>query len=337
MSYEFIDTAAAALTTTVVDSLSGGFLLDPFANSGSTDPAVSAPFLEEGATQADTLFLGEEPDVLILNSDDSNFKEDEDVIVVIGTRYSSGGGGGGGGSNFYVRDGYMYDTVDAPIDGNTPGSSEPVAPSDAPADELAIEITVTIDPVTPEQKVLIEKFKTAVENATNAIRALDDAERIKMNDGSFVTGYELKKLWALTDFVIHPDTKTYANGTTRGEADYNNGNPQISLNIGVVDGYEDHGAAGLDFMILHELGHLTAANRNFDRITSNPQSAVEEMANDIARAIAHDALIPILGPSSTITYGTETPRIFEIPADDGDTGGETGGGGGSGKVNDSPI
>lgn len=339
MSYEFIDTAAAALTTTVVDSMSNISMLEPAMNAKGTDYAGDMLFLEETTTHADMLFIGEEGDALNSSTQDSSVPQVDDPIIVIGTRDSGGGGGGGaGGASYaYYYGGYTYSTGEPAVDGNTPTPTEPVLLSAPPPDQSAIEIKVNIDPLTEAQKVLIEKFKVAVENATTAIRALDN-ELIQMKDGSIVLGSELKRLWALIDFVINPKGfNEYANGSTRGEADYMSGNPQVSFNIDIIDAYEDHGAAGLNFLLLHELGHSTSANRAFDGITSNPQIAVEEMANDIARAIAHDARIPILGAGPTITYSTEVPLVFGIPdgGDDDENGG--GGGGSGGEYDDQPI
>lgn len=53
MSYEFIDTAAAALATGVVGSLQGVSLLEPFTKTGNTGLGGDALFADEGSVHAD--------------------------------------------------------------------------------------------------------------------------------------------------------------------------------------------------------------------------------------------------------------------------------------------
>jgi hypothetical protein len=332
MSYEFIDTAALALTPGPLDPALGAMLGNDVAGGAQfLDPQRLAT-MSSGGT-GEILVPADDP---VLPDSDPMFSEggDDDSgepIVVTGRKLTNDSSTGGAtGGTVYYSENYTFTLSEPPLDSDSSNDSD-VTVVPAPADELVIEIRINVDPLTPEQEAVVQKFKTAVQDATKAIRGLADDERIQMSDGSVITGKELKELWAKTDFVINPDTKLYDNGTTRGEAAYNDGNPQISFNIGTVDGYEDSGAAGLNFMVLHELGHLTAANRAFDANTSNPQSAVEQMANDIARAIAYDANIPILGPGPAITYGTQTPLVFETPTGDG------GGGGGWGGEYDQPI
>jgi hypothetical protein len=165
--------------------------------------------------------------------------------------------------------------------------------------------------------VVIDAYKEAINRADKAIRALADDARIKLKDGSYVTGAHLKELWAKTDFVINPKDSSYLNGTERGEAKYNGGDPVISANIDLIADYGRHSQAGLNYLVLHEVGHLTSANRAFDYVDANPQHEVEQMANDIARAITHAGRISILAGTDPHTpwygYSTPDPLVFTVP------------------------
>lgn len=71
MSYEFVDTAAAALATGVVDSLHGVILLEPFTNAGSPGIGGDALFVDEGSVHADILFADDDLDVPSLNAEEN--------------------------------------------------------------------------------------------------------------------------------------------------------------------------------------------------------------------------------------------------------------------------
>ena len=205
--------------------------------------------------------------------------------------------------------------------------------SNVVADTDSIDVTVNIPPgdLTTEQKAAIEALKASVVAATAAINALPDTAKIVFPNGATITGAELKELWAKTDFVINPEGHQYLNGTDRGEADRSTS--QISFNLDkLVDYYRADDTphtdnAGTNFLVLHELGHLTAANTTFDENANNPQTAVERMANDIARAIAHSAGLDFLSASETIDFSTLEPMTFTEGSGHGGGGGDSGGNG----------
>ena len=86
------------------------------------------------------------------------------------------------------------------------------------------------------------------------------------------------------------------------------------MNIGTLEGYAALGEAGLNYAVLHEIGHLTAANRSYDAISANSQESVERMANDIGRAIANVqtlAFLPVTGQQAPAHgYSTTDPLVF---------------------------
>lgn len=76
-----------------------------------------------------------------------------------------------------------------------------------------------------------------------------------------------------------------------------------------IQEYAASGNAGMNYLVLHETGHLTKANRDFDLLDSNSPGSVEQMANDIARAIAHFAGIDKLA-NPGFGYSTPDPLQF---------------------------
>lgn len=116
---------------------------------------------------------------------------------------------------------------------------------------------------------------------------------MQLANGSLVTGAELKALWSRADFVLNENGNVYANGGILGESALNGGNPQISLNISTIVGY-DNNPGGMAYVIAHELGHLTAAGQ----AANNARSPDNEMiANDVARAISNlEGITPMVGP-----------------------------------------
>jgi hypothetical protein len=217
---------------------------------------------------------GTEPD------DDSN---KDDIIVtwtqhfmVPGYWYSNGGS----------SDGWLNDL---PPDGYYSGGGT-TAGSELP-DEAVIKIERTFDgPLSPLQSKALESLKIQIGRATEIVNSLPDTARVRLADGSVVTGAEMKALWAKVDFVINREGHTYANNTARGEANFRDGDPVISFNIDQVVTYYTTDK-GLSFLIAHELGHMTAAGRDFNRmvwadgvLTADENRLNEQIANDISRA-----------------------------------------------------
>lgn len=293
------------------------------------------------SSTAETPILFEPVDDLIdldpLSSEGEERDEGE-PIVVVGKRLQDeapASTAGTGSMTGYRRGDFFFTTGEQPVDADTPPT---VTTIDPPADEAAIEIKVNVDPLTPEQAVVVQKFVASVKTALAAIKALDDDQKIRMNDGRVITGAELKDIVSRLDFVINPTGYDgYNNKEARGEAAWKNGNPQISLNMDVIERYSLWGDRGTNFLVLHEMGHLTSANRNADWDGRIPQSLIEVMASDIARAIAYEAKLELMPATGEVKYSTPDPIPFEWPNDEGGDGDGEGGGDGGGWQVDQPI
>ena len=238
---------------------------------------------------------------------------DVDEIVVIGNP----GGGGGGDWGDWGDWGDQGDYGDG--GGGGGGDAGP------PADEASVDVdTSNINrPLTADEQKAVDDLKDAINKTTATINALSDTALVTLSDGSTVSGRELKDIWAKTDFVINEIGTTYANGTTRGESDYNNGDPKFSFNIDIVQNYSGlHG--GAEYLVLHELAHATATGRAHNAASATDN---EQVANDIARAIANAGGMDIVGSPNGGGYSTSAPLTFSQPAGSGSSGGGSSGGG----------
>ncbi|AXA92728.1 hypothetical protein [Massilia sp. YMA4] len=170
-------------------------------------------------------------------------------------------------------------------------------PVPEPTDESAVRVDVKITrPLTADEQKAVDALVKSVQDTTNAVAAIPDNARVTLANGQSVTGAELKQIWAKTDIVVNEQGFTYRNGTTRGEADYAGGNPQVSFNIDNLTGYAAN-PGGTNYLPLHELGHMTNAGRTENERLANGQSTNdmnERVANDIAWAIASYSNMPIL-------------------------------------------
>ncbi|QXT34379.1 hypothetical protein KV697_11130 [Sphingomonas sanguinis] len=194
-------------------------------------------------------------------------------------------------------------------------------------------------PLTAEQKKALDDWKTSIANDDAAINALPDNAVVRVKDDS-AAGYhnvlasELKSLWSKMNFTLEDQGHVYPNGTTRGESDYNNGSPKVSFNVDLIAGYAKN-TGGLDYVALHELGHLSSVARdqinaaNADGVwTSAETTRREQIANDTAKAITdYSRMTPLSNPG----YGYSPDASgFSTPAPSGGSGGGVGGGGGRG-------
>lgn len=195
-------------------------------------------------------------------------------------------------------------------DSITPGGDEPQL-----TDEQEVTVTVNIENPTDEQKKAVNDYLKAIDRLDKAIRSIPDNKKVTLYDGSTVTGAELKALWLKMDFVINPDTVFY-DGQNRGAAMYNGGDPIVYMNITNLVDYNAHGESGMNFLVGHELGHLTAANRFHDGTNTDAGARYEQMANDISRAIAFSAGIDVLPQTNEFEndayerYSTANPLVF---------------------------
>jgi hypothetical protein len=217
-----------------------------------------------------------------------------------------------------------------------PGSTSQPPP---PPDSSSQDVIVTFSrPLTQAEQQAVDNLKARVASASGAINAMPDDAYVLLPNGDVVTGKELKELWARTDFYINEVGTGYANGTTRGEADYNGGDPKVSFNIDLLSRYNVM-SGGIEYLIFHEIGHMTLAGQRSNAamdddgvITAAEVSANEQLANDIARAIVNAVGLEQF-QTATEGYSTPAPLPFEVPQPSGDRTG----GGGSGPIGDSPY
>jgi len=207
--------------------------------------------------------------------------------------YDYGGGGGGGG--------------------------EPM-----PTDADSHDVTSTIArPLTAEEQAAVDALKAFVDRVTPKINAIPDNAVLTLKDGSTITGAEVKRIWANTDYVINEKGTLYSNGTTRGEANLNGGNPVISFNIDLlVNKAENTGYAlspgGIEFVALHDFAHLLGAAQAYDivvtagGVTAAEEAAREQMANTIAWSIGQ-ATDETLLTNPKHEYDPAKPT-FQVPA-----------------------
>lgn len=164
-------------------------------------------------------------------------------------------------------------------------------PNTTDSESVSADINFT-RPLTGTEQAAVNSLVQSIRDGSELLASIPDSAHVTMWNGQTVTGAELKQMWQNTDFTINEAGHVYANGTTRGEANYNNGNPQISINIDTLVGYAANGPIGTNYVVLHELGHMTVAGRAF--LTSAYSDGVftaqedhdnELLANDIARGI----------------------------------------------------
>lgn len=165
----------------------------------------------------------------------------------------------------------------------------PPSPPDSASHEVKLNLTHT--PTAAEQKA-IDNLKARVAAVDAAINGLSDTVVYTLSGGKTATGAEIKDAWSKTDFTINENSHVYANGGRNGEANWNNGNPEIAFNIGTLQGYDAFGTAGLNYLILHELSHLTEVQRanladaySDGAYTEAERHAHELEANNLTRAL----------------------------------------------------
>lgn len=253
-------------------------------------------------------------------------------IVVTGTRYPPtvnpwGGGGGSFPPPYYPPYG------GGGGDGGG-GTTPPPPPPSADEDSHDVQVNLDESTLTADQKKALADFKESVARVDAWVKALPDDAKLTLDNGQVVTGAEVKAAWAKTDFVINPVGTNYANNSYRGEADYNGGDPVVRINIDILDGY-NNSVGGSDFLVLHEIAHLTADQRaNLSSVSNDGNGyteaervAHERMANDIARAVAvWNGGSVMLNPGDG--YSTSNPSFQTTPPPPPPPTGGGGGGGG---------
>lgn len=113
----------------------------------------------------------------------------------------------------------------------------------------------------------VTKVQAQIDALTPKIEALPDGARIRMADGSEMTGAELKDLWNRIDFKITDAAFTTDRG---GALDFGSGTSAINFNT--VEGW---GAwtGGLGFLLLHEVAHFSEMGQTVDTAMWNAHLA----------------------------------------------------------------
>lgn len=201
-----------------------------------------------------------------------------------------------------------------------PAASAPAPPDSAPSPRVDVRISGRV--LNADEQRALTELTTAIGDVSRVINGIPNEARMTLADGRAVSGQELREMWSKTEFIIH-DTKYdgYRNKSARGEADYNDGNPRISYNIGVLTDYS-RTPGGMNYLALHEIGHMTVAGRQTnaevhrDEVLTHAENEVNErLANDVARGIAHHGHLPIL-PATGISAPTQGGYSAEIPSFD---------------------
>ncbi|WP_420607364.1 hypothetical protein [Novosphingopyxis sp.] len=253
-----------------------------------------------------------------------------DEIVVT----ADGGGDGGGDWGDWGDWGDYGDYGDYGDGGGGDTGPPPPPPPAADSDSHDVMVNFT-RPLTADEQAALTDLQNSITKADTWINNIPDDATLTLQNGDVLTGAQLKSAWANTDFQINEVGTSYQNGTTLGQADYNGGNPLVSYNIDTVNGYNDS-TGGTDYLVLHEISHLTSEQRTSyegyhsdGSYTENERHAHEQMANDIARAVAdYNHGTPLTNPGDGYSAGHPTFQMPSPPA-----GGGSGGSGGGGNPN----
>jgi len=193
-----------------------------------------------------------------------------------------------------------------------------------PADSDSHDVDVNITrPLTAEEQKAVNDLLAFVSKITAAINALPDNYILNLKEGA-VKASEVKSVWANVDYVINEIGTRYANQTSRGEANYNGGNPVISFNIDLLVDYSKS-QGGIEFVAFHDFAHLLKVaqdydykvTRDADGLTKAEEEAREQMANTIARALNLATNQPVLS-NPEYGYDSGNPTFQSPPAPKGD-------------------
>lgn len=227
---------------------------------------------------------------------DENVVQNPAVIVVTGQREAT--------KSYYVPNTWDW--------GGGLAAWNTTAANPEPTDAHSIHVDVKISrALTADEQKAINDLNVSIQNTTNAIGLIPNDAHVTLFNGKTVTGAELKQLWAVTDFVVNDNNFVYPNGTNRSEANYNGGNPVISVNISLLSNY-DAVPGGLNYFTLHELGHMTDAGRTENAAYQGGTATAdqnERLANDVAWAISAysgEQILPDSGPQAP-TQGGYSP------------------------------
>ncbi|WP_397580728.1 hypothetical protein [Sphingorhabdus sp.] len=203
--------------------------------------------------------------------------------------------------------------------GNGQGNDGLIDEAAVDAASVNVEVKIT-RPLTPAEQQAVNNLRDTVARVDAAIKGLPHNASVTLSDGSVVTAKELKEAWSKTDFEVVDNNYPFPNRSGVSEADWNSGNPEVRAAISTLVNYGAFGDAGMNFFVLHEIAHFAAAQReNLILVygdglyTKEERFGHEREANDIARAMAIAAGIPILiDPLPGDGYSPVTPK-FSTP------------------------
>jgi hypothetical protein len=218
------------------------------------------------------------------------------------------------------------------------GSGPAPAPAPAPAPSPysvgahTVDISHLTAPLSPDQQAALTAMKAELANMDSKIAALPNNAVVTIleSDGVTtltVTGAQAKTLWASEKFEIDPVGTAQGNGSNRGAS--TDGSGVTHYNIDNLTGYyTSSGAAGIDYLLLHELSHNTAAGMaesayEAAHATQNADHTYpdnEAFANGIYAAIANSIGIPTINTNYPGNYGNEATSGFVTPPRDGGAG-----------------
>jgi hypothetical protein len=122
------------------------------------------------------------------------------------------------------------------------------------------------------------------------------------------------QIWSLTDFVLYPanyDFNNLANNSGAGSADYNNGNPVVSLRVDqLVQNMANQNSIAWYFT--HELAHMTTVGqaRNAFMYNSNSEGGTIRTA---AEETANETFADFLGGAIATAAGFRFPVDWKSP------------------------
>lgn len=191
----------------------------------------------------------------------------------------------------------------------------------APSDEAIHQVTTGVldHALTAPEQELITNLNNSIAKVGAWVANIPSNAYVLLENGDLVTGAEVKAAWAKTDFVVNKTGYVYNAGTpqasTNSEARWNNGDPVVSINLNMLNDYNLHDG-GMDYLVLHEVAHLTPDQR-FDYTnklnggyTSAEALSHERMASDVARAVVLWNKGVVMDPKDATRYTTEFERVF---------------------------
>lgn len=249
---------------------------------------------------------------LVLPQVQEQVSDSPDIIVVgyLWDRWTSGSSGSGGSGNGGNSGGQYVDGDSADGGGTFIGNMTPYyPPAQADYDEITIDNLVARELTESEIKA-IEALKQTIADVTKAIMSLPNNARIVLPNGEVISSAELKELWSTTDFRITEGTTTPATANVGFNSAVG---PDINIDLKWLDRKDDI-FGGVNYTVLHELGHTVDVSRKLMTIGWNNMTTIEQdeaqlLANDVAKFVADYAGLPI--QQEEVVHGY-TPGVYVI-------------------------